>query len=1033
MRKLLLAAAAIMAQLLCATAQRSVSGIINDPSGNSIAGATVLVNGSSVKVVSSVDGTFSVSLPTSDAQLIVVASGFEKQVVATAYKTFLTIVLTPSYKELRDVVFTGYARTKKSRFTGASTRIESDEIQNRPFSSLDQMLQGRVPGVLVSTPSGQPGTAASVIIRGRNSIRADYQPLYILDGIPIEKSVFVTLNPTDIASVNILRDAASQALYGSRGSAGVIVITTKRGAAGKARIHYSGQIGVKSVLNYAYRPMNTNELLSAQLKYGQATGDNFNPLIPGWFLSQNNPRYAGLTPLQQQAASRSLDSLRGINTNWQNEFYRRGTFSDHNLSVSGGTGKVNYFTSIGLYNEEGIIASSDMKRITLRNNIDISEDRFSLSLSTHFGYSKRNSDASFPGYISNFNSFMIPLIAAPYSQVRNADGSLNLFGSAGNAYNIASQYLDIKEKDKYYENQIRGILGVTAGYQISARLQTAITTGIDFRENQNTVYEGRDAYVRTPAALGPNPVPTSVAGSITEGVQRNVLMNVRHTLSYSQIIKQKHDVQFTGGVEYIQENTKGIQLKGYGIDPRTPNTAGVIVQGNSTNQLYAEIANNKNLRSESALLSGFLMANYTYANKFTFSGSVRRDGSSKLSSQNRWQHFYSLGGLWDIKQEKFLNRISFINTLRLRASIGNSGNADNFPRTYLYQSTYTTSTYSGLPSQIVGYPGNPNAKWEVTRTINVGTDFAVWNKRIYGDLNWYNRKTKGLFVPQRLSAEAGGKVIDVNAGSLQNTGFEWSVNVDVLRNKQWNITLFSTGAYNKNKLLSTNGGEPFTNADGVELYEEGKPLGNHYLVKWAGVDASTGQPLYYDKNGNLTNVFQGSNAVTGYGTWEAPWKGGFGTVINFKNISFSMLFSWQKGATKIDNLEYFTENPSGFMSAGFNQSSSMVFWTQPGDVVNTPSPLYAVSPSSKLVHDASFLRLRDLIISYDFPAEVITKAKYLKGVKVFAQATNLFLWTKWRGSDPEAGGTFINGSNPGVNLGEFPNPRSFNVGVNVTL
>ena len=372
-----------------------------------------------------------------------------------------------------------------------------------------------------------------------------------------------------------------------------------------------------------------------------------------------------------------------------------------------------------------------------------------------------------------------------------------------------------------------------------------------------------------------------------------------------------------------------------------------------------------------------------------------------MPEENRWVGFYSFGAIWDITKENFAQNSNTLNVLRLRASYRGSGNHNNFPDEYLYQSTYGTGSYSGLPTQVVTYPGNPDAKWETTYTLNVGTDFELLNRRLYGDINWYDKRTKDLYVTRNL-IRGSGWLPDRSkcGGELQNTGFEWNINADVIRNKDLLVTLFANGGYNKNKLISLGGETPY-NA-GTSFLEVGLPLGSHYSVKWGGVDAATGQPLYYDINGKLTNLYNASDAVTDFGTWEAPWKGGFGTNIRYKAIEMNVLFSWQQGANKSDNLEYFVENPVGFLDGGFNQSASLNFWKKPGDVASTPSPLYGTNFSSKLIHDASFVRLRDLVLSYTFPKSMLNGSKFISAAKLFVQGSNLFIWTNWRGIDPEA-------------------------------
>ncbi|RYF37474.1 MAG: hypothetical protein EON97_01160, partial [Chitinophagaceae bacterium] len=425
--------------------------------------------------------------------------------------------------------------------------------------------------------------------------------------------------------------------------------------------------------------------------------------------------------------------------------------------------------------------------------------------------------------------------------------------------------------------------------------------------------------------------------------------------------------------EYIAEKAKSLSGTGYNPDPRSPNTIGSVTPGVRGNGLFQSVSGGI---SENVLVSGLVFGRYTFDDKYTLTGSFRSDGSSKLPIDTRWQQFFSVGAIWDLGKEDFIKNISQVNMLRLKGSYGSSGNANNFPGgDYPYQALYATGTYDGSNTLFPTTPGNPLAKWEFTYTANVGLDFELLNRRVWGDVNWYNKTTKDLFIQRKLSATAGfgiGDFISQNAGELVNKGWEVTLNGEVLRKNNLSVVLFGNFAYNKNRVTSL-AGEP-AYEQGTELINVGFPLGTHYEVEWAGVDASTGRPLYVDANGDLTLTPTDNDRVQKFGTWEAPWKGGFGTRVKYKGFDLDVLFSWQDGATKVDNMEYFMENPVGFLSGGYNQSSDLKFWQQPGDIVSTPSPLYSTAFSSKIIHDASFVRLRDVTLSYRLPKNVLGNA-----------------------------------------------------------
>jgi TonB-linked SusC/RagA family outer membrane protein len=1038
MRKVILAMLVSMAISFGALAQKTITGKVTDAGGKPMSNVSVVVKGTKVGTTTASDGTYSITVPANGKMLEFSFLNYETYAVNIGSKVSISPSLTMSdAKDMEGVIVTGISKIKKSQFAGAATKIGEKDLKNQPVGSFDQIFQGRAPGVTALTSSGQPGSATNIIIRGTGSIEGGNAPLYIVDGIPVEAGVFQGFNPNDFASVDILRDAASTALYGSRGSAGVIVVTTKKGQAGKIKMGYSTQFGIKTRPEYPFRPMSSPELLKAHEQYGLivAAGDPFSPLndtlngqgknLPGFYYSPLNPRYASLPAGEKLKANKILDSLKNLSTNWSDNIFRTGNFSNHQITLSGGTGKTRMFTSIGLYNEEGITLRTDMKRATFRNNIDYADDKVSFSVNTNMGYTRRSFQQSSTGN-SLSNPFLFSIISVPYAKVYNPDGTFatgedGLLGS--NAF-IAANRLDLTTKDLNYNDQVKVTTSISGGYRITDQLTANVTTGFDFRESQNTNYASKLAFIRQ--IIDPVDNPRGAGGSQSESITRYVRTTVRPSLTYRNTINEKHDFDVSVYGEYIREFNKSFSLTGFGTDPKRPNTMAVVVPANADNQLFHAVGGGK---SQSGLLSGLLTGRYTYDNKYTLTASYRQDGSSKLPVDTRWQGFYSIGGIWDATKEDFIKDIKFINLLRVKLSYGGSGNADNFPGgDYPYQNAYVLGqNISSLPTIVSTYPGNPELKWEKTLVTNFGIDYEVLNRRLYGDINIYDKTTVDLFIQKRLSATGGfgtGAALSINAGKLMNRGVEISLNGEIVRKKDLTVTVFANMGYNRNEVVSLGGEQPYES--GTELVKEGMPLGSHYEVKWGGVDASTGQPLYYDLNGNLTNVYSGDNRVQQFGTWQAPYRGGFGLNARYKSFELSALLSWQTGATKVDNMEFFVENPVGFMANGYNQSSDLRFWQKPGDVVNTPSPLYGAQFSSKIIHDASFLRFRDLRVAYNLPKNMLNKIKYVSNINLYVQGSNLFIWTKWRGLDPEAGAE-------NINLSEFPNPRTFTAGLDINF
>lgn len=1013
MRKLSLLLTAFLLFSGALLAQKTITGTVTDESGKALANVSVTAKGANVGTVTKENGTYSLTLPATAKQLVFSAAEYTAQTINVGSRNVYNVTLVSASKDLGDVVVTGIKNIKKADFSGATSKIAARQVEDRPVGSFDQLLQGNVPGLLAVTGSGQPGNPTNVTIRGTSSIAGGSTPLYIIDGIPVEAGVFQGYNTNDFASVEVLKDAGATALYGSRGASGVIVVTTKRGRSGKVKLGYGAQFGVKQRPEFAFKPMNTAQVLKAQEDYGKIAGGT--AVMPGWYYSPANPRYATLTPAQRSAEALILDSISKIDVDWKDYIFRNGPFSNHEITLSGGTGKTTFYSSIALYNEKGTTPRTDMKRVTLRNNLDYADDKLTFSLTSNLAYVKRNFQQSTT--TNNLgNPFLVVNVTVPYAKVYK-DNGYDYETGPDQKHNAANQ-LNSTRYDENYNNQIKGVLATTVNYKLTKDVTLATTAGIDFRETQATNYGSQLAYIRTISTSA-----TGRAGFVSESLARLLSANVRPSINYNKTFKEKHKVDFTVFGEYVRTHAKGFNMTGYGIDPRTPGTPAAITQGNAANSLFAVAGGSK---TQNSLLSAGGILTYSFNSKYAATVTYRSDYSSKLPKEGRQASFYSISGVWNAHKEDFLKNSNFVNNLRLRVSYGGAGNAENFPfGDFGYLTTNTTGAYAGLNTIVVNNYGNNDLKWETTYTLNIGTDFSLWKNRIYGSLELYDRRTKDLFVQKRLTAPGAAlATTNVNAGELQNKGFEWDISVDVIRKRDFTLTLKANGAYNLNKVLSLGGEASYVS--GTSLVTEGLPLGSHNEVGWAGVDAATGAPLYYKKDGTITNTYSTDDKVQKWGTFEAPWKGGFGPSLRYKGFDLSILFSWQRGAYKMDNLEYFVENPVGFLANGFNQSADLNFWKQPGDIASTPSPLYGTNFSSKIIHDASFMRLRDVQLSYRLPQSVTEKLKFISAARFYVTGTNLFIWTKWRGMDAEAG--VVN-----INLSEYPNPRAITGGIDITF
>lgn len=1022
---------ACMCSVLMLFAQRTISGRVLNEKGEPVPSASVQVRGSSVGTVTGPDGRYTLALPAGASQLEFSNVGLTPQVVDLREGVSVySVSLLPVTSNLEEVVVTGIGRTRRSEYAGAASKVTEKELRNVPVGSFDQMLQGRAPGLTVLSGNGQPGSTATTILRGPTSITGGSTPLYIIDGMPVEGDAFQGINPNDIATIDVLKDATAAAMYGSRGAAGVIVVTTKRGASGKMKLGISSQFGIKGKPDFKYDMMTTGELLKAQEDLGLqlpnstlTTWGNF-PTLPGWQYSRNNPNKlvsGTLVPKTQtdfEFGDHQLDSIRGVNTNWYDYFYRNGTFSNNEISFSGGTGKTRLYSNLGVYNEQGINKPSDMKRVTLRSNMDYSDEKLTFSLSSNIGYTRRNFQSNALNSFAAFvNPFFVPMVTPEYIGAYRADGKYNV--GTGIVYSAPTQ-LDKTQYDRVYNDQIKAVLSMSVNYNFARNIYAGFLTGVDFRHTQNTTYNDprvfdtySNANVRTKT------------GAMTEGYNRLLLLNARAYAGYKNTFASDHDIDVTVYGEYLRTYSKLLTATGFGIDPRRPNTIAAITAGNATNQLYQTIGGGK---SQNVLESVMGNARYTFKHKYTITGTYRYDGTSKLPEQNRLKGFWSIGGIWDASRESFLSGSAVVNQLRVKLSYGQSANADNFPYgDFGYLPLYNTQ--SNLISGNIGIipnadaPGNPLAEWEYTNTTNFGVEFGMFKNRFYGDVQLYNKATNNLFAQLSLSATGGPfGSIDVNAGSMYNRGIEYSLNYDVIRNRDLTWTVSVNGAYNKNRVTSLGSVSSFE--AGTSLITVGLPIGSHYEVKWAGVDASTGAPLYYDLNGKVTPVYSAANRVQDYGTWIPPYTGGFGSTLRYKGFDFSAFFSYAAKGYRVNNLEFFVESPN-FLAQGINQARSLNFWKKPGDVAATQSPLYQNQFTSKLIQDASFLRLRNVTLSYTMPQSVLEKLKHFSSIRVYVLGQNLLTWTKWKGLDPE--------DDNNISLSEYPNPRAITAGIDISF
>lgn len=987
-----------------------ITGKVTDEAGLPIPGVSVKVSGAAIATVTDASGAYSIRVPDASSSLEFSFIGYAKQIQKTGGRTSINVILSTDSQNLHEVTVTGYTSYNKQQSASASAVVSGKDMAQTSLSTFDQVLQGRVAGLQVSSGSGQPGTSSKVVLRGIGTISGNSTPLYILDGIPIEDAFFQTLNPSDFESVTVLKDATSKAQYGSKGANGVIVITTKKGKAGMVQFNYKSQYGISKLTSPKFNMMNTTQRLQFEEEIGLETGSDIGP---GWAFSKKNPEYADKTPAEQRRADAILDSIGKINTNWKDIFFRTGHFTEQQVDASGGNDNVRFYSSLNYYKQDGIARRSGLQRYSLRNNVDFNAGKLSGSINTNLGYSESSMIES-EGSSSGNNPLSAVFYALPYEYPYAADGTLVHNGNS-DEYEIYDQREGSKALERLLNtsntsNQYKTILSGSLNYKITPDLTAKTRLGVDFRESTYEHFVKPDSYSGTKE--------NGKKGSFGEGLERSFSMISTSGLTYNKVIDE-HSFEVTGLYEITKQHQRAFGYQAYGIDPRLPRTPAGATPGSAENAFIPGFSGG---RTSNALISYIALGRYTFEDKYTLNASYRYDGSSTLPAKNRWHGFYSVGLAWNVKKENFLANTEFVNDLKLRASYGTT--ASPFLKNFTYLSAYSTTSYGGNSGIYPSAYGSENYDWEYAKDLNIGFDLDVLDNRVHLSTDVYHKETANLFLDLPVSLTSGVSALPLNAGAMRNRGIEVDLRVDIIKSESWKWNMGLNFAYNQNKVTSLAGSEGFEQ-NTTEIVREGLPIGSHYAPKWAGVDKKTGDPLYYDQNGNVTSDYNATTmSVAEFGSLYPPFTGGINTAVSYKGFNLTALVSFANNVYRYNNEDYYNENPA-FGTSG--QSVRMLYnrWKQEGDDALLPRYSAKRSFSSKDIQNASYLRLRNVNLSYSLPKALLAKTKFISGVSVFVQGNNLLTWTKWKGFDPE--------DSNGEAMFDYPSSRNYTFGLNVNF
>ncbi len=953
---------------------RTVTGKVTDADGKPLENVNVTVKGTTTGTITDEAGNFSLSVPENARQIEFSIVGFGSQTVNIRQGSVYNMSLTPADAgELNEVVVTGYTTIQKKKFSGAIGNVNAAEVRKQPMASFDQALQGAAAGVASVANSGQPGSNAIVRIRGNGSISGGNVPLYIMDGIEINAADFSALNQGDFERVEILKDAVATGMYGSRGANGVIVITTRKGRSGQLTLNYDAQVGFSDLPEDRLVVMNSSQKIDYEMQRG-------NPY--GW------------TQAEQ-------DSLRRVNFNWRDPLFQQGVTQIHQLSASGGSATSRFYASLSYMDQEGIVQTTALKRYTARINVDNNIKNWRFGINLQGGYSRISAT-------SEGNTFLnAPLNAIrwanPYERDRDpVTGEYQETGGVGSLTSGQNNpAMELFERYNF-NHQIKGVATsyLEFHFPFLKGLYARTNWGIDFVSNEFEVY-------------GSNQLAGGVArqGSLGRDYNRSLRYIGTTSINYKTTFgaNDMHEIEAGVFSEAVKRTFRGFGFTGYGLTNGLTNEAG-ITAGSVANPNFIPAVNGSG--TENGLLSYFSIINYGYAGKYYLSLVGRRDGSSRFGLNNQFANFGSVGLTWVASDEKFLSGVKFLDDLRVRATYGTNGNNNTSTGDFGQIPQLGRVNYAGINGFAPGNPGNLSLRWETNRSINFGVDFAMFNRRVSGTVDVYDRETQNLFYQQPASLTTGFGSVPGNDGTLRNRGIEFMLRGDVIRTRNFRWTVEGNITYNDNRVLAL---PEDSVIGGVGILAIGKPLGSLYLVEYAGVNQANGNALYYTTNDrgerDVTQTYSVNDRRI-WGTSVSPLFGGITTTFAYKGLELSaqMVYFLQRDVFNNDRVNL--TNPTYY----FDNMHVEVLkeWQRPGDVTDVPRPTSAggnafQSATTRFLEDGSYWRLRNITLSYTIPSVILTKAR-IKSARIFMQGQNWFTATKFKSFDPEQFGTSLTGA-----------------------
>ena len=971
---------ALCAVLICSSAtimaqgRVTVKGIVTSAEDSMPLIGVSIVSGPTSGTTTSIDGTYTITAE-EGTTLLYQYIGYrtaEWVVPAGATEVVHNVALEEDSQTLDEVVVVAYGTRKKGTIAGSVSTVKSEKLESVPAAGFDQALQGQSPGLMVLSNSGEPSKAATFQIRGTNSINSGTAPLFILDGVPISSSDFNAISPSDIESVSVLKDASSSSIYGARAANGVVVITTKRGTAmDAAKVTFRSQVGISQLALGNWELMNTSERIAFEKEIGLDAGQNY-------------------------------DLLSQTDVNWLDVvFNSHALLQNYDLSVSRATDKMNYYVSGSFYDQDGIALGSTFRRYNIRANADVRASKW-LRLGTNTMAVYEEVQQAEDGEYALYSPISASRFMLPYWDPYKEDGS-TASQSDGSWKGTGQNPVEWMENNRQLNKKYKVLTTVFA--------EITPMEGLSIRSQFGADFTNTTAFVQSMPSYAPN----NGIGVAGRAAYNTLNLTITNTINYRTTINDRHSLNFMLGHEGIDYRSEGFQAvtQGQNNDFLTTLSSGSrAISWSDTTDSYG-------------YLSFFGRGEYSYDDRYYADLSVRADASSRFGRSGRWAAFWSVGLMWNLRKESFMDGADWLTNAQVAFSTGTSGNS-SIPN---YDHLALVAGGANYMDNVGIYPlqsGNEDLGWEKLWTTNLALHLGVLH-RINLDVEFYNKLTTDMLMSVPVSyADKGEGFRWDNIGAMVNRGVELSLNADVVRTRDFVWNLSANVSYNKNKITELyNGLDEYELSSTSTKLVVGHSVGEFYINRYAGVNPANGDALWLTKDGQTTTEFNESDKVMIGKSYIAPWQGGFGTSLSWKGLTLSAQFSWVADRWMFNNDRFFEE--SNGLYSSYNQSRRLLYerWKEPGDI--TDIPRYGVTPQmdSRFLEDASFLRLKNLMLSYSIPTEALKKSKFFSSARIYLQAQNLFTFTPFTGLDPE--------SSSNVYKAQYPMSRQYSIGVDLSF